>query len=179
MEFKQLGILMGRAFVPALLGSALLAACGGGNGQQDGGVQIASDDSGGNADAAARAKRMAGDNGTETALTPVSATGSSMERGDLNGAKAIDKDDNSRWGSAFTDNEWLTLDYGSSVTITRVRINWENAHAKKYLLQTSEDNKTWTTIKTVENSPGGVEDLKDLGGQGRYLRVQGVTRSTQ
>ncbi|WP_377156303.1 di-heme oxidoredictase family protein [Roseateles sp. UC29_93] len=179
MEFKQLGILMGRAFVPALLGSALLAACGGGNGQQDGSVQIASDDSGGSADSAARAKRMAGDSGTETALTPVSATGSSMERGDLNGAKAIDKDDNSRWGSAFTDNEWLTLDYGSSVTITRVRINWENAHAKKYLLQTSEDNKTWTTIKTVENSPGGVEDLKDLGGQGRYLRVQGVTRSTQ
>lgn len=177
MELKQMGLWMGRALAPALLGSALLAACGGGSTGASTEAQIASDD-GGTADSAARAKRLSGDSGTETALTPVSATASSMERGDLSGAKAIDKDDNSRWGSAFTDNEWLTLDYGSSVSISRVRISWENAHAKKYLLQTSEDNKTWTTVKTVENSAGGVEDLTGLGGQGRYLRVQGVTRST-
>lgn len=103
MAFRSLGILMGRAVVPALLGSALLAACGGGNSPQPD-MQLASSE-GGSADSAARAKRLSGDSGTETALTPVSATASSMERGDLNGAKAIDRDDSSRWGSAFTDNE--------------------------------------------------------------------------
>ncbi|WAC75724.1 discoidin domain-containing protein [Roseateles sp. SL47] len=95
---------------------------------------------------------MSGEGGTATALTPVSATGSSMERGDLNGAQAINKQDTSRWGSAFTDNEWLTLDYRSSVNISRVRINWENAHATTYLLQRPEDNTPWTTTKTVGNN---------------------------
>jgi len=178
MALKRFGTTMGRAVVPALLGSALLAACGGGGGaQQDPAAQVASQD-GGSADAAARAKAQAGDNGSETALTPVAATASSMERGDLSAAKAIDHDDNSRWGSAFSDNEWLTLDYGSSVAINRVRIQWENAHATRYALQTSEDNKTWTTIKTIDNSAGGTEDLTGLAGQGRYLRVQGLARST-
>ena len=178
MALKRFGTTMGRAVVPALLGSALLAACGGGGGaQQDPAAQVASQD-GGSADAAARAKAQAGDNGSETALTPVAATASSMERGDLSAVKAIDHDDNSRWGSAFSDNEWLTLDYGSSVAINRVRIQWENAHATRYALQTSEDNKTWTTIKTIDNSAGGTEDLTGLAGQGRYLRVQGLARST-
>ncbi|PIM51510.1 thiol oxidoreductase [Roseateles chitinivorans] len=179
MEFTRLGIAIGRAFVPALLGSALLAACGGGNGEQDPGARSAAQDSGGTADAAARAKAQASGDSSETALTPVAATASSMERGDLGGAKAIDHDEASRWGSAFTDNEWLTLDYGSSVAISRVTIKWENAHATRYQLQTSEDNQTWTTIKTVENSGGGIENLTGLAGQGRYLRMQGLSRSTQ
>jgi F5/8 type C domain len=75
-----------------------------------------------------------------------------MERGDLNGAQAINKEDPCRWGSAFTDNEWLTLDYGCSVNISRVRINWENAHATTFQLQRSEDNTLWTTTKTVGNN---------------------------
>jgi hypothetical protein len=59
-----------------------------------------------------------------------------------------------------------------------VRINWENAHATQYLLQVSDDNSNWTTIKTVDNSQGGVEDITGLNGQGRYLRMQGVKRSS-
>jgi CxxC motif-containing protein (DUF1111 family) len=116
----------------------------------------------------------------ETVLTPVATFETSFERGDLTAAAAVDADDvNSRWGSKFTDDESMTLDFGSTQLITRVRIKWENAHAIKYLLQVSDDNANWTTIKTVDDSAGGVEDLTGLNGQGRYLRVQGVKRSTQ
>ncbi len=87
--------------------------------------------------------------------------------------------DNTRWGSGFSDDQWLTLDYGQAVVVTRVRIQWENAHATQYLLQVSDDNASWTTIKTVDNSQGGVEDWSGLNGQGRYLRMKGVKRSTQ
>src|SRR5471032_2127152 len=87
----------------------------------------------------------------EAALTPVSATASASERGDLSAAAAIN----------------------------HVHIDWENAHATQYLLQVSDDNATWTTIKSVDNSQGGSEDWPGLTGQGRYLRMQGVTRSTQ
>jgi hypothetical protein len=95
----------------------------------------------------------------EVALTPVGAVTTSSERGDLSAAAAIDGNEQTRWGSGFADDQSLTLDYGASQLITRVRIQWENAHATQYLLQVSEDNKTWTTIKTVDNSQGGTEDL--------------------
>ena len=116
---------------------------------------------------------------SETVLTPVGATASSAERGDLSAAAAIDRNDGTRWGSSFHDNEYLTLDFGSSQLVTRVRISWENAHASAYLLQVSDDLNNWTTIRSVENSGGGVEDITGLSGQGRYLRMQGVKRSGQ
>ena len=116
---------------------------------------------------------------SETVLTPVGASASSAERGDLSAAAAIDRNDGTRWGSGFTDAENLTLDFGTSTLITRVRISWENAHASSYLLQVSNDLNNWTTIRSVENSGGGVEDLTGLSGQGRYLRMQGVKRASQ
>jgi len=115
----------------------------------------------------------------ETALTPVAVSATSSERGDLPAAAAIDHKANTRWGSSFSDEQSLTLDFGTSVAINRVRIDWENAHASQYLLQVSNDNLNWVTIKSVENSQGGSEDLAGLAGQGRYLRMQGVKRSSQ
>ncbi|MTV36237.1 c-type cytochrome [Duganella radicis] len=114
----------------------------------------------------------------EVALTPVAATSSGSERGDLSAAAAIDHNPGTRWGSLFSDDQYLTLDFGVSRPINRVHIEWENAHAIQYLLQVSEDNASWTTIKTVDNSQGGTEDWTGLGAQGRYLRMKGVKRST-
>jgi CxxC motif-containing protein (DUF1111 family) len=123
------------------------------------------------------AQRMAA--APEVVLTPVNATSTSNERGDLGPTAAIDHNDATRWASGFSDDQSLTLDFGTSSPINRVRINWENAHATQYLLQVSDDNASWTTIKTVDNSQGGVEDWTGLTGQGRYLRMKGVKRSTQ
>ncbi|MFL6708015.1 MAG: di-heme oxidoredictase family protein [Massilia sp.] len=121
---------------------------------------------------------MAASADTESPLTPVSASATSIERDGLTAAAAIDHDMGSRWASQFSDAQSLTLDYGQSVLITRVHIDWENAHATDYLLQVSDDNTTWTTVKTVSNSGGGSEDIGGLAAQGRYLRMQGVHRST-
>ena len=148
----------------ALLASALLSACGAG-------------DPG--APSAQSMTRTAAEISTEAALTPVGATASASERGDLAAAAAIDHDAGTRWSSGFTDDQWLTLDYGKTVTINRVNIVWENAHALQYLLQVSDDNVHWTTIKTVDASTGGTEDFSGLSAQGRYLRMQGVKRSSQ
>ena len=145
--------------------TTLLAACGPG-----------SDDTG----ASATMTRTAAQVSTaEAVLTPVSAAASSSERGDLSAAAAIDHDDGTRWGSGFSDDQFLTLDFGTSKPIDRVHIAWENAHAADYLLQVSDDNTHWTTIRTVANSAGGVEDFTGLAAQGRYLRMQGVKRAGQ
>ncbi|MGO4467468.1 discoidin domain-containing protein, partial [Pseudoduganella sp. RAF53_2] len=99
----------------------MLAACGG-----------SSEDSGSQAQGGLRLAASVARASAEMALTPVAATASSSERGDLNAAAAIDHNPGTRWGSGFTDNEFLTLDYGKSVNITRVHIDWENAHATQY-----------------------------------------------
>jgi CxxC motif-containing protein (DUF1111 family) len=116
---------------------------------------------------------------TEMPLTPVAAQASASERGDLGPQAAIDHDGGTRWSSGFSDDQWLVLDFGRTQAINRVRIDWENAHASSYLLQVSDDNSNWTTIKSVDNSQGGTEDWGNLGAQGRYLRMQGTRRSGQ
>lgn len=116
---------------------------------------------------------------TEAALTPVKAFSSWDERGDLSAAAAIDHNMNTRWSSGFSDDQFLTLDFGKSEVINRVHIEWERAHATQYLLQVSDDNANWTTIKTVDNSQGGSENWSGLSGQGRFLRMKGIKRSTQ
>ena len=151
--------------LPLVLALAL-AACGGGGGSET-------------TAAALPAAQLGAVVSSETVLTPVGATASSAERGDLSAAAAIDRNDSTRWGSGFTDGEYLTLDFGVSKAITRVRISWENAHASAYLLQVSDDLNNWTTIRSVDNSSGGVEDITGLTGQGRYLRMQGVKRAGQ
>lgn len=151
-------------FLPIAL-AALLAACGSGT-----------DDS---ATRTARSAHALAESAPETVLTPVGASASDQERADLSAQAAIDHDMGTRWGSAFRDDQWLTLDYGHSVAINHVRIAWEAAHASQYLLQVSDDNTHWTTIKSVDANAGGSEEIAGLNGQGRYLRMQGVKRSTQ
>lgn len=153
----------------ALALTLVLSACGSGDGSQpalDSGTRLL----------VGSAASIAS---TEMPLTPVGANASASERGDLGPQAAIDHDGATRWGSGFSDDQWLVLDFGSPQTITRVHIDWENAHATAYALQVSSDNSSWTTIKSVTDSQGGSEDWTGLQAQGRYLRLQGIKRSTQ
>ena len=145
-----------------------LAGCGGGSSSNDMASPAAD---------AGRARALAAST-TGTALTPTGASATASERGDLSAAAAIDHDETTRWSSGFSDDQSLTLDFGASVSISRVRIDWERAHAASYLLQVSDDGTRWTTIKSVDTSQGGIEDWTGLSGQGRYLRMQGVKRAS-
>lgn len=112
-----------------------------------------------------------------TVLTPRAAVASSAEQTALGAAQAIDNNLTTRWSSAFTDQQWIYLDYGSTAHFSSITINWENAHATAYQIQTSNDALNWTTILDVTASKGGTENLA-LSGSGRYLRMNGVKRAT-
>ena len=165
-SLQRVSRLFALASAPCAL-AIVLTGCGGGN---NGETPAAADDAG-------RVRALAATD-PGTALTPVVATASGSERGDLGPAAAIDHDENTRWSSAFSDDQFLVLDFGQPVAINRVRIDWERAHATQYLLQVSNDSASWTTIKSVVDSQGGIEDWTGLSGQGRYLRLQGVKRSS-
>ena len=83
-----------------------------------------------------------------------------------------------RWSSAFSDPQWIRLDLGSTRAINRVVLRWEAAFGRAYQIQTSNDGNTWTTIRSVTNGVGGVEDLA-VTGTGRFVRMNGTARGTQ
>ncbi len=80
------------------------------------------------------------------------------------------------WGSP--NNEWITVDLGTTRQIGRVKLTWEAAYGKGYQIQTSNDGTTWSSIYTTSTSDGGVDDLTGLTGSGRYVRMQGTLRAT-
>ncbi|GLW06468.1 glycosyl hydrolase [Microtetraspora sp. NBRC 13810] len=104
-------------------------------------------------------------------------TTSSVESGNaLVGANAVDGNAATRWSSAYSDPQWITVDLGASYTIDRVRLNWEAAYGRAYQVQTSPDGATWTTVFNTAGGDGGVDDLT-VTGTGRYVRVYGTQRS--
>jgi hypothetical protein len=109
-----------------------------------------------------------------------SATASSQESATYTPAMAVDGNATTRWASAFSDPQWIRVDLGASYTVKRVVLSWEAASAKNYTVQTSADGTTWTTISTQTNKAAGarVDNLTGLSGTGRYVRMNGTTRTT-
>ncbi|RAO51790.1 hypothetical protein LUPAC06_06475 [Micromonospora saelicesensis] len=106
-------------------------------------------------------------------------TASSVEPGSAHAAaNAVDGNTTTRWGSAYADPQWITVDLGAAYAINRVRLAWETAHARAYQLQVSPDSITWSPVHTTTAGDGGVDDLT-VTGTGRYLRVYGTQRATQ
>jgi cysteine-rich repeat protein len=115
-------------------------------------------------------------------LTPVAASASSAENSIKTADKAIDGNttsSDSRWSSAFSDPQWLRVDFGATRKISRVWIKWENAASADYDLQVSNNGTSWTNIYTDHNGNGGTDDITGLSGSGRYLRMYSRARTTQ
>ncbi|SEO85836.1 Glycosyl hydrolases family 2, TIM barrel domain [Luteibacter sp. UNC138MFCol5.1] len=91
---------------------------------------------------------------------------------------ANDGDGGSRWSSAFSDDQWIQVDLGSVKTIGKVVLSWENAHALAYRIDVSIDGKTWNVAYDEENSQGGIETVTFPAVSARYVRMQGLKRSS-
>ena len=93
-------------------------------------------------------------------------------------SRATDGDGNTRWESASTDNQQITVDLGSVQTIDRVRLSWENAYGKDFTIQVSSNNTTWTTVATVTGNATTYSDFTKLATSGRYVKMAGTARAT-
>jgi hypothetical protein len=105
-------------------------------------------------------------------------TASSTQNASFPAADATDGNTGTRWSSAFSDPQWLEVDLGSAQSICKVVLNWENAYATAFQIQTSTDGTTWTTRYSITTGTGGIQTL-NLTGTGRYIRMYGTTRATQ
>ncbi len=102
---------------------------------------------------------------------------SSIENASCAGKYLNDGNFSSRWSSAFSDPQYAIIDLGSKTQFDQIRITWEAAYGKAYLLQTSDDSLHWTTIITQTAGLGGIEQY-NVQCNCRYLRFYGTQRAT-
>jgi hypothetical protein len=117
--------------------------------------------------------------GTTNVALNKPATSSSNQNGSLTPNKAVDGNTGTRWSSAFSDPQWIQIDLGTTQSICRVKLTWQNSYGKSYQIQVSDNATTWTTIYSTTTGDGGVDDLTGLLGSGRYIRMYGTVRATQ
>ncbi|MFJ8885765.1 discoidin domain-containing protein [Streptomyces sp. NPDC102402] len=90
---------------------------------------------------------------------------------------AVDGSFDTRWASDWADQQWIQVDLGAKTAFNHVQLAWEAAYAKGYTLQTSDDGQDWTTVHTVTEGNGGIDDI-DVTGEARYVRVNTSVRGT-
>ena len=93
-------------------------------------------------------------------------------------AKALDGSSATRWSSSFSDNQWWRTDLGSVRQVDKVSINWEAAYASRYKILTSTDGTSYSLAAEVTISKAGWKTTPFSVRQARYVKVEGVTRST-
>jgi hypothetical protein len=115
--------------------------------------------------------------GTDLALNnPIHASSNQS-----NAYLMVDGNIGSRWESVWqVDPQWVFVDLQSPTNLDSVTIDWEAAYATSFLLQTSTDSITWTTLYSTTTNPGGHNSIP-LSGTGttniRYVRIYGTARS--
>jgi hypothetical protein len=99
--------------------------------------------------------------------------------GNNNAAAAVDGNLKTRWESASDDNQWLYVDLGATYNINQVKITWEAALGRDFVVELGSNTTSWTTLKQVTGNTALVNDFTGLSGSGRYLRILGIKRGTQ
>ena len=113
--------------------------------------------------------------GTTNVALRKPVTGTQENAGTAPG-NAVDGNPATRWSSAFSDPQSLTIDLGQTYQICKVVLNWEASYATAFSIQVSNDSTNWTSIYSTTTGTGGVQTL-NVSGTGRYIRMNGTARA--
>ncbi len=99
-----------------------------------------------------------------------------------------DGDSSTRFSSAFTDNEWVTIDLNKSSLIKSIVLVWERAYGKDYNILFSNNGSFTDLISDSIQVRNNVLSNNDIAGTNiliakpktvaRYVRMQGIHRAT-
>lgn len=87
--------------------------------------------------------------------------------------QALDGSSATRWSADYSANPWIQVDLGAEKLFDSVRLNWENASATAYAVESSVDGTTWRKIVTKTDGAAGSRDdvLSFTATSGRYVRM--------
>ena len=95
-----------------------------------------------------------------------------------NAELAFDGNMSTRWESEQTDAQHIMIDLKQSYMVDHIKLNWEGAYGKGYLIETSLNGTDWTTIFSTSDGNGGVDDIYVVPSEARYVRLTGIERGT-
>jgi hexosaminidase len=100
------------------------------------------------------------------------ASSSSIENGSPHVAdRAIDGNFDTYWKSDYADGQWLTIELLKPTNIRQIRIDWGDAYADEFRVQTSTNGLFWKTVSTLSNSLGGIAEISVSSNNVRYVRL--------
>lgn len=103
---------------------------------------------------------------------PVSVSSSYNNEPKYRGVNLVDGNVKTRWASKWGKMPAAaTVDLGKSMSISAIKLFWESAHATKYHIEVSDDERTWTKIYGTTSGRGGIDLVRYLNAQGRYVRL--------
>jgi hypothetical protein len=83
-----------------------------------------------------------------------------------------------RWASNHTDNEWIYIDLGKDEVVNGVGLNWQDAYAKSFKIQVSNDASHWHDVYTTDEGRQGEQQIMFPEVTARYVRMQGIERAS-
>jgi beta-glucanase (GH16 family) len=110
------------------------------------------------------------------------ADASSEENEGFSADKAVDGIDVSRWASAWSEPEWLSVDLEAAYSIDSVNIHWQYASAIEYKVQVADDPAgPWTDCVHITDNTAYDHwaNLEFPAQTGRYVRVYCIQRITE
>lgn len=108
-----------------------------------------------------------------------SAVASSSSAESAGAGAVADGSTGSRWSSQYNNNEWVYVDLDALQEISSVMLHWENAYARAYNLQVSDDAQSWKDVYTTDAGKGGLETIHFKPVKARYVRMLGRKRATE
>ncbi|GAA2092910.1 PQQ-dependent sugar dehydrogenase [Actinomadura alba] len=114
--------------------------------------------------------------GLLSANRPVTA--SSTEGAGFPASAVVDGNAGTRWSSAFSDPQWISIDLGSTRSVNRVVLQWEAAYGRAYRIETSTNGTTWTSAHSTTTGDGATDDITLAPVSARYVRMYGTQRAT-
>ncbi|MGX1882560.1 beta-N-acetylglucosaminidase domain-containing protein [Streptomyces sp. NPDC055287] len=102
----------------------------------------------------------------------VRVSSSGDETADFPAPHAADGDPATRWTSPVGPSAWWQTELAEPVRLGQVVLHWQEAYAKKYRIQVSQDGRSWRTAATVRDGQGGRETVRMDAGDARFVRVQ-------
>jgi hypothetical protein len=105
------------------------------------------------------------------------ASSSTAERPAMDASMAIDGDQTTRWGGAFSAEHWLQVDLGAAASVGGVLLHWDSGFAASYRILASVDGHEWQTVFETTDGQGGIDYVFFPTVQARYVRLASMPLS--
>ena len=92
--------------------------------------------------------------------------------------KAADGDMSTRWGSEFSDPQWLKIDMGEQKELIGLTLRWEAAYGKSYDILLSSNGEKWEKVYSTTKGNGLADDIYFSKRTARFIKILLKERGT-